>query len=674
MDILIQKGSLSMKNSKEKKEAKAFLKKNFDNFKKKERENIRSQICINYATKEMMYNGKPIEESSFFDDILDIRETDFCKKIKNVKVKKGEKWVDMLNIMNNIYREAILYYAETELNISRREMQKYINYYSLDVYYVPMDRILNAMSENPYIQGVSYFQLKKDVNERVPENLADLFPGARNINRHFVLHVGDTNSGKTHDAIEEFMRHEKGTYLAPLRLLAMEIQEKSNDNLIPCSLLTGEEEEFIEDATHISSTIEMVNLRECYDIAVIDEAQMIADKDRGWAWTQAILGVKADKIHVCMSEDAQNIVIQLIQECGDTYEVIRHERNTPLIFKKKIFSFPKDVREHDALIVFSRKNVLHVAGLLRKQGIEPSMIYGALPYDVRKHEVEKFLNGETKVVVATDAIGMGMNLPIKRIVFLEDEKYDGTQTRFLYGPEVKQIAGRAGRKGMYEEGYVQAAENGQHIQNMLNVPYEPIKTARVRMPEELLNLDDTLKHIILLWEQCQNKDFYKKTDIRETLSKLYFLEDYLKKRPMYDLTKTQIWSFINVPVDTENYTMMEIWQTLIDRYCKKKSFLEELQKIYTHTFQDLESLETMYRIFDLFFAFQRAAKVEEEGLKEYIIREKNVLSKKIIKKLGEQQFVRKCKDCGKVLPFTTHYAICEKCYSKRYNYNNEYWY
>ena len=314
-----------------------------------------------------------------------------------------------------------------------------------------------------------------------------------------------------------------------------------------------------------------------------------------------------------------------------------------------------------------------MAALLKKQGIEDSMIYGSLPYDVRKHEVEKFLNGETKVVVATDAIGMGMNLPIKRIVFLEGSKYDGTIIRPLNGPEVKQKAGRAGRKGIYEEGYVQAAESGCNIKEMLEAPYVPIKTARIKMPEELLQLNVSLKHIILLWEQCQNKEFYEKIDMREIMERLYFLDSYLGARPMFTLTKKQIWSFINVPADTGNYTLMSVWKTLIDDYCKNKSFLEELKMMNKRIgeYADLQSMENMYRIFDLFFSFHRAARRDEEGLKEYIMEEKRKLSKKIIRKLEEQEYIRKCKCCNKILPLTTHYAICEKCYSN-YAYDS-YW-
>ncbi|MCF0144800.1 MAG: glycosyltransferase, partial [Firmicutes bacterium] len=108
-----------------------------------------------------------------------------------------------------------------------------------------------------------------------------------------------------------------------------------------------------------------------------------------------------------------------------------------------------NVEEGDALIVFSKKSVLYCAAELQSQGIHCSVVYGALPYEARKSEVERFLNKETTVIVGTDAIGMGMNLPIRRVAFLEDEKFDGTCKRPLTGEEIRQIAGRAGRLGMY---------------------------------------------------------------------------------------------------------------------------------------------------------------------------------------------------------------------------------
>jgi ATP-dependent RNA helicase SUPV3L1/SUV3 len=145
------------------------------------------------------------------------------------------------------------------------------------------------------------FQL---VLTEIPDNYVDLYPAARSMKRHFVLHIGPTNSGKTHDAIEELIHADNGIYLAPLRLLAFELYERMNRGECPCSLVTGEEQFIIDGARHQSSTIEMLNVGQRYDVAVIDEAQMIADSERGGAWATAIMGVCAPRVHVCAAPEA----------------------------------------------------------------------------------------------------------------------------------------------------------------------------------------------------------------------------------------------------------------------------------------------------------------------------------------------------------------------------------
>lgn len=168
-------------------------------------------------------------------------------------------------------------------------------------------------------------------------------------------------------------------------------------------------------ATHISETIEMADLSRHYDMAVIDEAQMISDPSRGGAWTAAILGLCADEIHICMAPHAESIIRKLIAYCEDeVVETDRRDRMTPLIEDTEDFSFPECVMPGDALIVFSKKSVISCAAELQAKGISCSMIYGALPYETRRAETDRFAKGETSVVVATDAIGMGLNFPVKR--------------------------------------------------------------------------------------------------------------------------------------------------------------------------------------------------------------------------------------------------------------------
>ena len=125
-----------------------------------------------------------------------------------------------------------------------------------------------------------------------------LFESVPNAGRNFVLHIGPTNSGKTYHALKRFAKAETGIYLAPLRLLALEIFDTLNYNGVFCSLLTGEEREDVPFAKVLSSTIETCCFDSHYDVAVIDECQLIADERRGQHWTKAILQLNADEIHL----------------------------------------------------------------------------------------------------------------------------------------------------------------------------------------------------------------------------------------------------------------------------------------------------------------------------------------------------------------------------------------
>jgi ATP-dependent RNA helicase SUPV3L1/SUV3 len=351
--------------------------------------------------------------------------------------------------------------------------------------------------------------LRAEVLDHVPERMPDLFPEARNMERSFIVHIGPTNSGKTYSSVERLKTAEHGIYLGPLRLLAFEQYQKLNEQGYPCSLYTGEEHQIVPGACIQASTIEMADESQRYDIAVIDEAQMVADKERGWAWTTAILGLRTDEIHVCIAPYAEKIITDLIEECGDSYEIIRHERQTPLVMDNSKFKlFREYIRKHDALIVFSRRNVHAVAGELRTMGIRCSVIYGNLPYDVRQEEARRFRAGETDVVVATDAIGMGMNLPIERLVFLEISKFYGTDTRLLKPAEIQQIVGRAGRRGLYEKGLWNALEGKEIIASAVDLEIPQINAVYTGFPESLITIDGKLSGIINEWRNIEPPEGY----------------------------------------------------------------------------------------------------------------------------------------------------------------------
>ena len=144
---------------------------------------------------------------------------------------------------------------------------------------------------------------------------------------------------------------------------------------------------------------------------------------------------------------------KLIKSFGDPYNVVWHKRLAPLRYAGQCGSY-RDFRPDDAIICFSRKSVLSTAAILEKHGFRASVIYGALPPEARRNEVRKYLSGENNIVVATDAIGLGISLPIRRVIFAETEKFDGREFRQLSTAEVNQIGGRAGRYGMHEYGEV----------------------------------------------------------------------------------------------------------------------------------------------------------------------------------------------------------------------------
>ncbi len=306
-------------------------------------------------------------------------------------------------------------------------------------------------------------------------DLKTLFPLAREKRRKLYFFVGPTNSGKTHRAMEELIEADCGAYLAPLRLLALENYERLKEAEVPVTLLTGEEEIIDEEAGHICSTIEMANFNMDVDLCVIDEIQMLGDPDRGWAWVNAIVGMPADKVIMTGSVNALDAVRKIAAYLGEELEVVKFKRKNPLEMMHKPVPLKK-VEPKTALIAFSRSDVLSLKSKLSKKH-RVSVLYGNLSPEVRREEAKRFREGESDILVATDAIAMGLNLPIKTILFTTDTKFDGVETRPLISNEIIQIAGRAGRYGHHEKGYIGATSQKvlEHIAKEFHAPLRTIK-------------------------------------------------------------------------------------------------------------------------------------------------------------------------------------------------------
>jgi ATP-dependent RNA helicase SUPV3L1/SUV3 len=296
-----------------------------------------------------------------------------------------------------------------------------------------------------------------EIDTKNQRRLADLkfptewFPATRAIQRTIHLHVGPTNSGKTYHALKRLEAAQSGIYAGPLRLLAHEVYTRLNAKGKLCALVTGEEKRVPEGMKHYMSscTVEMVSLNTKVDVAVIDEIQMLGDSERGWAWTQTFLGVQAKEVHLCGELRTIDLVTDLCATMGEKLVVHRYERLSPLkmmprSLDRKLHSLEKG----DAVILFSRIAIHAMKQKIeRLTGRRCAMIYGSLPPETRAQQANFFNdpNNDYDFLVASDAVGMGLNLSIRRIIFDSTSKFDGMSWGTLPISEIKQIAGRAGR-------------------------------------------------------------------------------------------------------------------------------------------------------------------------------------------------------------------------------------
>ncbi|MFC3123589.1 helicase-related protein [Pseudoroseomonas globiformis] len=305
------------------------------------------------------------------------------------------------------------------------------------------------------------------------------FATARAMIRRITIVTGPTNSGKSHMALDRLASSKSGMALAPLRLLAHEFREALASRGVEASLATGEERIPVHGSHHLAATVEMCPFHNPVDVALIDEAQLLHDRDRGAAWTAAIMGVPAREVFVLGAPECIPMVKRIAELCGDEVEEISLERKSPLHAAKGPVRFG-ELRAGDAIVAFSRRDVMDLREELVKRGRKVAVVYGALSPEVRRAEAARFRNGEADLIVATDAIGMGLNLPIRRVIFSALQKFDGEERRELNSQEVKQIGGRAGRFGHHEGGVVAVlAGKGDpsFIETMLTMP--------ARAPDEL---------------------------------------------------------------------------------------------------------------------------------------------------------------------------------------------
>ena len=364
--------------------------------------------------------------------------------------------------------------------------------------------------------------------------------------------LGPTNTGKTFQAIETMLSFQSGMIGFPLRLLAREVYDKVTKKTDPnkVALITGEEKIIPSNAKYYLCTVESMPIEKNLEFVGIDEIQMFSDDERGHIFTDRLLNLRGEKLTMFMGS---NTIKNIISKLDGDLEFVNKERLSKLTFAghKKI----SRIERKSAIIAFSAEEVYAIAELVRRQKGGASIIMGSLSPKTRNAQVELYQSGDVDYLVATDAIGMGLNMDLENVFFSNLKKFDGKKLRKLNLSEIGQIAGRAGRylnDGCFGITGNCGEINSEEVENLETHKFEEIRTINWRNsnlnfnnPESLLkSLDErpkkewlrrihecedekVLKHFLkdlskykitnnnkelrLLWECCQIPDFVKKT-------------------------------------------------------------------------------------------------------------------------------------------------------------------
>ncbi len=526
-------------------------------------------------------------------------------------------------------------------------------------------RILFHFGE--YIKPLLEKQKREELLAKTIRDFKNLFPLARELKRKIIFHVGPTNSGKTYQALKALKVATTGYYLAPLRLLALEGYENLKKEGVGVSLITGEEEIIDEESTHISSTIEMMNAAVDVDVCVIDEIQMIADRDRGWAWANALMGVPAKKVILTGSSNALKAVEELCRYLGEELEVIHFERKNELVMLPNPTSM-KQIEPQTAVVAFSRRDVLSLKQQLSEK-YSVSVVYGNLSPEVRREEARRFREGESQILVSTDAIAMGLNLPIKTLLFSKDNKFDGLRRRELLPTEVLQISGRAGRYGFEEKGYVGALDDNA-LTTITTVFHTPLPD--LELPVSVMA---SLEHVMLIGEILETDNI---------LDILAFFADNMEFEGPF--VAANIDSMLEIAAIVSEYTLdlktrfflscapasisSPYIESVFHRYIRQIEAGGKVLYIpprdlpaFAQTNDMLLNAEDRVREISLYLWLSfKFPDIFEDTVKAIAARVR--LNNFIENSLRQGHFTKKCRRCGKVLDFSYRFSICDQCHGQ----------
>lgn len=566
-----------------------------------------------------------------------------------------------LDLDESIFHEYIVRFIEPQIRSSK----------NLKIKEKSKRRVLFHFRD--YIKPLLEKQKREELLAKTIRDFKNLFPLARELKRKIVFHVGPTNSGKTYKALQELKSATTGYYLAPLRLLALEGYENLRSDGVATSLITGEEEIIDEDSTHISSTIEMMNGSVDVDVCVIDEIQMISDRDRGWAWANALIGIPAKKVILTGSHDALNAVVELCEYLNEELEIVEFTRKNELVMLNNPTTI-KQIEPQTAVVAFSRREVLSLKQQLSHK-YDVSVVYGNLSPEVRREEARRFREKESQVLVSTDAIAMGLNLPIKTILFAKDNKFDGIKRRELLPTEVLQIAGRAGRYGLEEKGYVGALDD-KSLTTIQDAFYSPLRS--LNLPVSVMA---SLEHVMLIGEILETENI---------LEILEFFADNMEFDGPFNAANID--SMLEIATIVQEYQIdlrtkfylscapasvsSPYIESVFHRYIKQIEAGNKVLYIpprdlpeFAQTNDMLLNAEDRVREISLYlwlsFKFPDIFEDTQKAIKSRVR-----LNNYIENSLRKGSFTKACRKCNKVLDFSYRFSICDSCHSKNKRGNN----
>ena len=335
--------------------------------------------------------------------------------------------------------------------------------------------------------------------------------------------LGPTNTGKTFLAIETMLSFQSGMIGFPLRLLAREVYDKVIKKIDPSkvALITGEEKIIPLNAKYFLCTVESMPVDKSLEFVGVDEIQMCADSERGHIFTDRLLNLRGEKLTMLMGS---NTIKSIIEKLNDDIEFINKERFSKLSFggHKKI----SRIERKSAVIAFSAEEVYAIAELIRRQKGGAAIVMGSLSPKTRNAQVNLYQSGDVDYLVATDAIGMGINMDLDQVFFSNIKKFDGKKLRRLNISEIGQIAGRAGRylnNGSFGITGDCGEINPEEIEALEQHKFPEIQNIFWRNSN--LNFDNKLSLIKSL-EEKPNKDWLRRIYECEDEKVLkYFLKD-----------------------------------------------------------------------------------------------------------------------------------------------------